>query len=49
MKTDLKVAWPCPWFGDYRVPVFADLNDMLGGNLKLFYGPIHGLPHLSRF
>lgn len=37
MKTDLKVAWPCPWFGDYRVPVFADLNNMLGGNLKLFY------------
>lgn len=34
---NIRVVWPCPWFGDYRVPVFANLNKLLGGNLKVFY------------
>lgn len=33
----MKVIWPCPWFGDYRVPVFKRLNDLLGGDLLVFY------------
>ena len=34
---NIRVVWPCPWFGDYRVPVFANLNKLLDGNLKVFY------------
>ena len=33
----MKVIWPCPWFGDYRVPVFARLNEYLNGNLMVYY------------
>ena len=33
----MKVIWPCPWFGDYRVPVFARLNEYLNGDLMVYY------------
>ena len=33
----MKVIWPCPWFGDYRVPVFKRLNELLDGNFLVFY------------
>lgn len=33
----MKVVWPCPWFGDYRVPVFANLNKLLDKEFYLFY------------
>ncbi len=33
----MKVVWPCPWFGDYRVPVFTNLNKLLDNNFYLFY------------
>lgn len=33
----MKVIWPCPWFGDYRVPVFEELNKLFEHNFKVFY------------
>lgn len=33
----MKVLWPCHWYGDYRVPVFEKLNELLGGELLVFY------------
>ena len=33
----MKVIWPCPWFGDYRVPVFEELNNLFEYNFKVFY------------
>lgn len=33
----MKVVWPCPWFGDYRVPVFSNLNTLLDGGLMVYY------------
>lgn len=33
----MKVIWPCHWYGDYRVPVFKHLNELLGGGLMVYY------------
>ena len=33
----LRVAWVARSFLDYRVPVFAALNEILDGNLRMFY------------
>lgn len=33
----MKVVWPCHWYGDYKVPVFTNLNQLLQGNLTVFY------------
>lgn len=31
------VVWPCHWYGDYKVPVFTNLNRLLDGGLMVFY------------
>lgn len=35
----MKVVWTSPWYGDYRIPVYTNLNNNIGGNLKVFYSP----------
>ncbi len=33
----MKVIWPCHWYGDYRIPVFKHLNELLNGGLMVYY------------
>lgn len=33
----MRIVWPCHWYGDYRVPVFKHLNELLSGGLMVYY------------
>lgn len=33
----MNIFWVSLWFGDYRVPVFACLNEHLNGSLMVYY------------
>lgn len=31
----MKILWISPWFGNYRIPVYENLNKLSGGNFYL--------------
>ncbi len=33
----MKILWLCRWFGNYRIPVYAALNELSGGNFYMAY------------
>lgn len=33
----MKILWLCRWFGNYRVPVYRELNRLTGGNFYMAY------------
>lgn len=33
----MKILWLCRWFGNYRIPVYAELNRLTGGNFYMAY------------
>lgn len=36
----MKVLWVNPWFGNYRLPVYEEMNRLLGGNFHLIAGTV---------
>lgn len=33
----MKLLWLCRWFGDYRIPIYDELNTLTGGNFYMIY------------
>lgn len=33
----MRILWLCRWFGNYRIPVYAELNKLTGGNFYMAY------------
>ena len=31
----MKILWVSPWFGNYRIPVYENLNKLSGGNFYI--------------
>ena len=31
----MKILWISPWFGNYRIPVYENLNKLSGGNFYI--------------
>jgi glycosyltransferase involved in cell wall biosynthesis len=44
----MRVTWVNQAFGDYRIPVYAELDRLLGGNLRVIYSAVRTHPRIRR-